>query len=264
MIKHLTLALALVSSSAFASSIIGHMSHIPDVENTSKKGFHGQIGLGVTALPDYIGGDSVDTSLLPLINVNYNDRFYFNANRLGAWVYHANYGIRVGGVITAHAGYDASDLPDYLQDNLVFERKDSIMAGVNAEFKRGGFSAEAGVLTDISSTSDGSKSYIQMGYTVLTKPKYSLKIIAKAEMLDNDLTKYYYNSYYDETSTTPDYVAKSATNITLGAVGTYKINNKWTAMGAITTTSLDDEIADSPLVEDDTHNMVLVGITYSF
>lgn len=264
MIKHITLALALVSGSVFASSFVGKISHLPDVENKSKKGFHGQVGLGLAVLPTYIGADSTETSLLPLINVNYNDRFYFNANRLGAWVYQANYGVRLGGVITSHAGYDSDDLPNYLKDNLVFKRDDSIMAGVNAEFKRGMFSVEAGIVTDVSSASKGEKSYIQASYTVLAKPKYSLTIMAKAEMLDSDMTEYYYNSFYDETSTTPDYVAKSATNITLGAVGTYKINNKWTAMGAITATSLGDEIADSPLVENDSYNMVLVGATYSF
>ena len=264
MIKFVTLALAIASSSTFAFSTLGNMTNIPDVKHKNKPGFHGQVGLAIANLPEYIGGKNTETSVLPLINLSYNDRFYFKLNRLGAWVYKSKNGFRVGGVITRHAGYDAGDLPDHLKDNLGSERDDSTMAGINAEYKNGMFSAEIGYLTDISDTSEGAKSYIKAGYTVLTNPAYTLTLVAKAEMLDDDIAEYYYTAFDDGASLNRLYTAEGTTNLTLGAVGTYKINNKWTAIGAVTATSLGDEIADSPLVEDDSYNMFLLGASYSF
>lgn len=261
MIKYTTLALALTSASVFAASTIGNVTNIPDVKKDLEHGFHGQVGLAVANLPEYVGGDDLETTVLPLINVSYNDRFYFKFNRLGAWLYKSDNGFRVGGVVTNHAGYDAGDVPDYLRDNLVEDRDDSTMLGINAEYKKGMFSAEVGYLQDISDTSDGAKMYIQANYTVLAAPKYTLTLVAKAEQLDDDMTSYYYSAINDDNSF---YTAKSATNLTIGTVGTYKINDKWTAIGALTVTSLGDEITDSPLVEKDTYNMVLVGATYSF
>lgn len=264
MIKYLTLALGLASTAAMATSTIGATTKIPDVKSESKQGFHGQIGLAAASVPEYIGGKDNETRGLPLINVSYNDRFYFKYNRLGAWIY-KNDSFRVGGMITAHAGYDKSDLPSDLRDNLYFDREDSTMAGINAAFKKGMFSAEVAFLTDVSDESEGSKFTAQAGYTFFANAKATGTVIAKVENMDDDMASYYYSAFADgATVGNPVYEAEGTTNFTLGVVGTYRINQKWTAIGAVTATSLGDEIGDSPIVEDDSYNMVLVGATYSF
>lgn len=248
-IKYLVLAMGLSSASVLAADL----SSMPDVENNAKKGFHGQVGIAAASMPEYIGGDDTETVALPLINVSYNDTFYIKYNRLGAWVYKADNGFRLGGVVTYQKGWESSD-GDLLKGRK--DRDDSIMAGANVAWAQGKFSTEAGYVTDISDNSDGNKAYVQAAYTILAEPSYALSLFAKVENLDSDVTDYYYG--------TDDYSADSATNATLGLVGTYKINKKWTAIAAVSGTSLDDEIKDSPLVEEDTYNMVAVGVTYSF
>ncbi|NMP30289.1 MipA/OmpV family protein [Thalassotalea sp. M1531] len=250
MIKYITLALGLASASAFAASTVGEMSEIPSTAAESKKGFHGQIGLGVANLPEYVGGDETESIALPLINVSYNDRFYFKFNKLGGWFYKSDKGFRVGGLITTHRGYDAKDIPDTY--NWVGDRDDSIMAGVNVVYRRGKFASEVGYLSDVSDESDGAKFYVQASYTFLANRTYTLTAMGKIESQDEDLVGYYYGNN------------ESATNATIGLIGTYKLSDRWSLLGAVTATSLGDEIADSPIVEDDSYNMALVGATYSF
>lgn len=255
MIKYAALALSIASTSVIASSEIGDLENIPDVESKAKQGLHGQVGIAIARMPEYIGGKDDENKILPLINVSYNDRFYFKFNRLGAWIYKSDNGFRVGGVISQHKGWESDD-SDLLAGKS--DRDDSTMAGINAAYAKGKFNSEIGYVTDISNESDGSKFYAAATYTMLATRNYTLSATAKVSVLDEDLTSYYYSD------ADTGYEADSATNISLGLIGTYNISKKWTAIAAVTANSLDDEISDSPLVEDDTHNMVLMGVTYSF
>ena len=257
MIKYTALALGLLSLSAVATSTTGSIANMPTVGNDSKQGFHGMVGLGAASMPEYVGGDDTETNVLPLINVSYNDTFYFKFNRLGAWVYKSNSGFRVGGVVMPHAGWESGD-GDRLTD--LEDRDDSIMAGINAEYKKGMFSTEVGYVTDVSDESEGSKFYAQASYTMLANRQYTLTVNGKVEAWDEDLTSYYYSAVG------PDglYIADSTTNITLSLVGTYNLTKQWKLIGLASATSLGDEISDSPIVEDDTNNMFLLGAVYTF
>lgn len=257
MFKYAALALSLAAVPAMASTL-GDMDSIPDVNNKAKQGFHGQVGLAVASMPEYMGGDDAETTGVPLINVSYNDTFYFKYNRLGAWAYKADNGFRVGGVIMQHKGWESGD------GDLLDEYKDrdpSTMAGINAAYKTGMFSSEFGYVSDISDESEGAKFYAQASYTMLATPKYSLTVAAKVEALDEDLVKYYYSG---NEANGDRYYADSTTNVTLALIGTYNISEKWKVIAAVSATSLGDEIEDSPLVEDDAYNMALLGATYSF
>ena len=143
MIKYAALALSLASVSVCANSTIDSMSNIPDIKNESKKGFHGQVGLGVINKAEYLGSKNSETLAVPLINVSYNDTFYIKLNRLGAWFYKNNQGFRVGGVITMQGGYEKEDLPKNYQ---LFDRENTTLIGVNARYQKGMFSTEAGFL----------------------------------------------------------------------------------------------------------------------
>ena len=255
MIKHVAFVLSLTSISVFANSTIDSMNSVPDVKNESKKGFHGQVGLGAINKSEYLGSDDSETIAVPLINVSYNDTFYFKLNRLGAWFYKNNQGFRVGGVITTQGGYDKEDLPKNYQ---LFDRDSTTLIGVNAQYKRGMFSAEAGFLLGTGDNakddegSEGGKLYVQAGYTFVATSQYTLTGTVKIENWNEDLVEYYCGN------------KDSAMNVTAGVIGTYNINKKWTLIGAATVTSMGDEITDSPIVVNDSSNMLLIGATYSF
>jgi outer membrane scaffolding protein for murein synthesis (MipA/OmpV family) len=256
MIKYAALALSLVSVTVFANSTLGSMSNLPDVKNEAKKGFHGQVGLGLANVSEYIGGKDTENIVIPLINVNYNDTFYIKFNRLGAWFYKNDNGIRVGGVLTRQAGYNKGDLPDNLTNRV--GKEDTTLVGINAQYKKGMFSAEAGFLMGTGDNgkddegSEGGKFYVEAGYTFLATPQYTLTGLVKFSKWDEDIVEYYYGTKH------------ASTNVTVGLVGTYKLSDKWTMLGSVTSTSLGDEIADSAIAEDDSSNMILLGATYSF
>jgi len=249
MIKYITLALALATTSVFAASTVADMSDVK-AASQNKRGFNGQIGLGVANLPKYVGGDDTETIAIPLINVNYNDRIYFNFNKLGGWLYKSNNGFRVGGLITIHQGYDAKDVPD--KYNWVGDREHSVMAGLNVAYNQGRLSTEAGYLTDVSDESEGTKFYVQASYTFLANATYTFTAMGKIEHQDEDLVNYYYG------------VNDSGTNASIGLIGTYKLSQRWSLLGAVTVATLDDNIIDSPIVEGDSYSMALLGATYSF
>ncbi|WP_286263223.1 MipA/OmpV family protein [Thalassotalea atypica] len=250
MIKRLTLAIGLISTSVFATSTIGELSEIPDSGASKNKGFHGQVGIAAASLAKYVGSGDNETRALPLINVNYNDIIYFKYNRLGAWLFKSESNFRVGALISPHRGIDEDDLPNQLEG--YGDRDPSIMAGFNMGFNQGRFRAEVAALKDVSDNSEGTKLQAQVGYTFLANKHYTLSASAKIESLDDDMVGYYYESY------------DSATNYSVSLVGTYRLSPKWTLMGAVTTTSLDDEISNSAIVDDDTPTTALIGATYSF
>lgn len=135
----------------------------------------------------------------------------------------------------------------------------STMTGINASYQIGRFSAETGFLNDISNESDGGKFYLRGSFIVLSSDKFNLSITAKVEALDDDLVDYYYGTKNREI-----YTSDSSTNATLGVIGTYSLNHQWKIIGAVSSTTLGDEIAESPLIEDNNYNMALIGTTYSF
>ncbi len=250
MIKYLILVVSALSATAYAGSATGSLTEIPDTKGKVSKGFYGQVGLGAISLPEYIGGDDTEVKVIPLINVSYNDTLYFKYNRLGAWLYKSDSGLRFGALVAQHRGFDDSDLPDEFSG--YGDRDDSILAGLNVGYNFGRFWSEFSALTDVSDNSDGTKLQAQLGYTFLATRNYTLSANAKVESLDKDFVDYYYSNN------------ESTVNYSLSIIGTYKLSPKWTLMGALSITALGDEISDSVIVEDDSPSMALIGATYSF
>lgn len=249
--KKSLIALALLSGSSLAASI-NDVNQLPDSTEKAKKGLHGQVGLAVVNLPEFIGSDDNKTTALPVINVHYNDRFYFKFNRLGGWLYKNKNGFRFGGVVTTHGGYDKEDIANNELAQTWGDRDTSFMAGVNAAYRYQKLNIEAGYVTDVSNNSDGAKFYTSASYIAYADREKTLTLNARLEHLDKDMVNYYYG------------VNDSTLNATLGLIGTYKLSKNWTAIGALTVTSLGDEISDSAIATDDKANLALLGAVYSF
>lgn len=249
--KKTLMALALLSTSSLAASV-NDVNQLPDNNEQAKKGLHGQVGLALASLPEFIGSDDNKTTVLPVINVSYNDRFYFKFNRLGGWLYKNKNGFRFGGVVTSHSGYDKEDIQNSELANTWGDRDASFMAGVNAAYRYQKFNIEAGYVTDVSNNSDGAKFYASTSYTIFADREKTLTLNARLEHLDKDMVRYYYG------------VDGSTFNATLGVIGTYKLSKSWTAIGALTVSTLGDEISDSIITTDDKANVALIGAVYSF
>ncbi len=176
---------------------------------------------------------------------------------MSTWLWKpAKSGFRMGGLATSPSGWENQN-GETLQG--LADNHSSTMAGINASYQIGRFSAETGFLNDVSNESDGGKFYLRGSFIVLAGNKFNLSITAKVEALDDDLVNYYYGVKGVET-----YIVDSSTNTSLGLIGTYSLSPNWKIIGAVSSTALGDEIAESPLMEEDNYNMALIGTTYSF
>lgn len=245
------LALALFSGSSLAASI-NDVNRLPDTGAQAKKGLHGQVGLAVASLPEFVGSDESKSAVLPVINVQYNDRFYFKFNRLGAWFYKNDNGFRFGGVVTSHSGYGKEDLKNSELAQTWGDRDASIMAGLNVAYRYKKLNIDAGYVTDVSDNADGAKFYASANYTIFADKQKTLTLNARIERLDKDMVGYYYG------------VDDATINATIGVIGTYKLSKNWAAIAALTATSLGDEISDSVIATDDKTNVALLGVVYNF
>ncbi|NQZ80351.1 MAG: MipA/OmpV family protein [Colwellia sp.] len=127
---------------------------------------------------------------------------------------------------------------------------------VNAAYINGRFSAQTGYLID---QNEAAKFFVQSSYLVFTNYKLNITVTAKIEALDTERVQHYYGVINPNV-----YISDTNTNATLGLIGTYELSPKWTIIGALTSTALANDIADSPLIEHNKYNMALIGTTYSF
>lgn len=251
--KLLAASLLLVSGSALAGSgVAGSVSQVPGQYAPKQSGWHVQLGAAALNAPEFPGMDDTETTAVPLLNVSYNDTFYFEFNKLGVWLWKPeDTGFRIGLVAQSRKGYDKGDGP--IPNNDV---DDTALAGVRAKWKSGKFVIEGSVLGSSESDSGG-EAHIQARYTFLASQTGTLTGFVRFEALSEDAVDYF---YYDERDANID----NATNSSVGVIGTYNINSKWTILGAVMATSYGDSISDAPGVTEDSGTAALLGATYTF
>ncbi|NTS78087.1 MipA/OmpV family protein [Catenovulum sp. SM1970] len=260
-------AITAASLLAFSGASYANVDEIPDVETDKGSGFHGIVGLGAMNAPEYVGGSENETIAVPLINVNYNDTFYFKFNRAGWKFWKPSEKFFLGLELGRRAGWEKEDLESSF-DNIenisspqLEERDAIVLAGINAGYKSGRFNAEISILggsadENVNDVEPGGEVVVRASYTFIANEKFTLSAAAKVESLSEDTVEYLYG--------TPTYKGDSTTNATIALVGTYNLNKSWVIMAAAGGTSLGDEIADSPLVADDSQSIALLGAAYKF
>lgn len=137
------------------------------------------------------------------------------------------------------------------------------ITGLNVAYSNGKFSAETGVVSNSNNLLSSGKLYLQGAYSVYDNQHLNISLTAKVEALDEDSVK----SYFGEsilTSNISIFEEHHATNTTLGIISTYSINKQWKILGMISSTTLDDKIENSPLIEDNNLHMALIGTSYAF
>ncbi|REL36816.1 MipA/OmpV family protein [Thalassotalea euphylliae] len=259
----LIIVLSVASTTSYAN-----LGEVPDIDTAKGSGLKGMLGLGAMSVPEYIGGNENETEVLPIINLTYQDKFYFRFNRGGWWFWqpqnsHLNAGLEVG----FRRGWEREDLVTSLSDSLDLsgpqfnETDDAILAGVNVEYSNNGFSTEVSLLTasadeNFYGEDPGIELILRASYTMVFSPKFSLSTSSKIEVLSKDTVNYYYG--------VNGYEGDLALNVSLAAIGAYRVTDNWLVLGSLGVNFLGSEIADSPLVADDSQSIAILGAAYSF
>jgi len=254
-----SLSLLAFSSNLFAGGV-EELSALPEMEGKSGSGWSGMLGLAAVSAPEYEGGKDSEGAGLPLIIVDYNDTFYFKVNTLGAWLWKPNDSFRVGLAVKPRQGWEADDGP-LLAGRA--ERKGQTEAGINFIWKINKFSIE-GMYLSASSKSEGNSALIKANYLFHASAKWVVIGGVQTEALDKDIVGFYYGTDGTELPGDPVYTGKSVTNTSLFFMATRIINKEWVALGGFKATSLGSGIKNSPLVEDDSYNVIFAGIARKF
>ena len=238
------------------AAVLGGMSNLATAESGDKD-WSGMVGLTALYKPQYIGDDDEQTTAAPVIIVDYKDTAYFNIDRAGWWFWKPNETWRVGAVLQIRMqAWDEDDghLNDVKPLPNDFDDPDTgVEPGVNVRYKMDKFTAEAQV-----TAGEDVNALIEAKYNLMQTDQFVVAAKLGVEFLGEDEVNYQW--YGDKGSLSND----SATNLSIGISAVQTLYPSWKLLYGVKFTSLDDEIDDSPVGQDDTYTVVNFGAAYSF
>ena len=221
------------------------------------KAWSGMIGATALYKPQYIGDDDEQWGGAPVIVVDYKDTFYFNIDRGGWWFWKPNESWRLGAVLQVRPqawDKDNGHLNDVKPLPAGFDDPDTgIEPGVNARYKMDRFTADLQV-----TSGEDTNMKLDLKYNLMQTAQFVVRANVGVEYLGEDEVNYQW--YGDKGSLDND----SATNLYLGVSAIQTLNPNWKLLYGLKTTSLDDEIEDSPVGQDDAYTVLSFGGAYSF
>ncbi len=254
----LTAVLTAVSTTSYAA-VDSNIGSVPDYDaNNPDKDWSGLLGVAVLSAPEYWGSEDTEGTGAPVIIVDYKDTAYFKVNRAGYWFLKPNENFRVGALLKIRpAAWEDDD--DSIEDlgplPASFDEPDTQgELGVNFLYKKDRFSVEG----QLTSGEDVNLAFT-FDYNVVQSADLVLIARLGIEQLGEDTVLY---NWYgdDDDSFDPD----SASNTTLGLIGIYTLSKEWKLFFGASSTTLDDEIEDSPIGDDDTYAVGFVGAGWTF
>jgi outer membrane protein len=209
----------------------------------------------------YIGADNSITPI-PLIEVYYK-KLYVQGIQAG---YHFvdnesfTFDARVGFVF---AGLDPDDSPALAG---MTKRDPTVEGGLVFDWKPGKFKISTFALTDLLGRSDGQQAGIDVSRTwTFGRYRWGLTPSIGAVWQSDDYVDYYYGVSPEEARPgRPPFDGQSAVNFESSLLGFYRISQRVTLVALVQIQRLDNEIADSPIVDDKRSYFGLIGATYQF
>ena len=238
------------------AAVLGGMSNLATAESGDKD-WSGMVGLTALYKPQYIGDDDEQISAAPVIIVDYKDTAYFNIDRAGWWFWKPNESWRVGAVLQIRPqawDKDNGHLNDVKPLPPGFDDPDTqAEPGVNVRYKMDRFTADLQV-----TSGEDTNMKLDFKYNLMQTAQFVVIANVGVEYLGEDEVNYQW--YGDKGSLDND----SATNLYLGVSAIQTLNPNWKLLYGLKTTSLDDEIEDSPVGQDDAYTVLSFGGAYSF
>jgi MipA family protein len=222
-------------------------------------GWSGTLGIGPVALPRYVGGRALQVLPLPIAYVTYDEWFYVNLYRAGAYIwgsedkkkgislaveprlgFHANDGERLAGMAT---------------------RRGSISGGPTFDWQSGANALSLAYFFDLSSASNGGYADFLFNRTFVHDARWDVSWTVELSRLDSKVVDYYFGVPPSEaTATRPAYQPGATTNVTLWITGQYNLTKRAALMFGANATRLGPAAADSPIVERRFAPLVYLGL----
>ncbi|MEH6617407.1 MAG: MipA/OmpV family protein [Porticoccus sp.] len=226
----------------------------------AEQNYKNSVGLGVAKSSGvYLDYDN-DATAVPIISYQ-RGNFYIKGTEIGYKIWDNGTTLAVIGNFNLYE-FD-SDESDQLRQ--LDDRDGSFEGG--ARLTLGDLNLV--VVTDLSDEHDGQRLDLNYGFPFNGRNKsWNVIPAVGVEWQSDDYTDHYYGVSAAESARTggmiATYEADSAVNPYLKVDGHYRLSNRWNLVGSAKYVSLDDEISDSTMVEDDSFGVIMVGFSYRF
>jgi len=153
-------------------------------------------------------------------------------------------------------------------DDSILQPFDASMQGdakqtMNAMFTFGNFQTIAKIRTNNENLLSNNSISITGYYNFYTKESFTLSVKANLNTLNSGDIASYYNQI-DYKTVNSDIFSNQATNHSFGIVGTLQLTPNWQASGELSTTSLDNQVEQSPFIKKNSVQMAQIKTSYSF
>jgi outer membrane protein len=128
--------------------------------------------------------------------------------------------------------------------------------GIALSHRLGAGTAYGELMTDASDTSDGTELRLGYRYERWWSGNFRWRPYATLAWRDAKLNNYYYG--------VPGHEPGAGLDLTLGAIGAYRLSGGWQAIAGVELTRVSKGIADSPAVENGLYPSFTLGLQYAF
>jgi len=218
------------------------------------------LGLGMISAPRPYVGASNQLLVIPLVGLEYK-RLYIQGIRAG---YHLleNEDLRVDARVRyIFDGLDPEDSP--FLDGMA-PRDGTVEGGLGLAWTPGPWALRVSAFTDLLGRSDGQEVGLDLSRTwTFARYRWGLTPAIGVVWQSSNLIDYYYGVLPEEARPDrPTYAGQSAFNLQTSLLAFYRISDHLNLIALVQAQRLDNEIVDSPIVDDRRAYFGLLGISY--
>lgn len=223
-------------------------SHVRAQSVEKLSGWHGTAGAGPVFVPKYVGSGQLQALLLPIVYVDYNDQFYVNLFRAGAYFWSSqDRKIGLGLAVEPRIGFQSSDGPKLAGMQT---RRSSLQGGPAFDWEGDLGSLSVGYFADLTGASHGGYFDALFNKPLVKNERWNVNGTLEISRFNSKITNYYFGVRPGEiTPLRPFYQAGAATNVTLWLTGQYNLTREYALMLGANVTRLGGAAAASPIVE---------------
>lgn len=254
-------ALLFLSGVAFcyASNIVAQHR-----DQANDKQWHVTAGAGVIARPDFPGSDSLEVLPLPAFNVTHGDRWFLNADGLGAYLVKQERGslsLSLAPDVTRREESDSAHLRG------LGDVDRSAVARLKTAYTFGPVTASAAVSTDIADQGHGTVAEFALQSQAELTQRLSLNYGVAARWIDDEYAESFFGvtGQQSQSSGLSAYEARSGVgDARLFVNAVYALSPRWIITAGAAAAQLQGDAKDSPIVEDDSYFQFDTAVLYRF
>lgn len=233
-------------------------------KDRTQNGWQVTAGGGVAVRPEFPGSDSMEFRPMPAFNIAYGERWFLNADGLGAFLFkreQVSLAFAIGPDFTHRDESDA----EYLRGVGDVDRTG--VARLKSSYQLGPVVATVALATDIADQGHGTTAEFALQSHADLTQRFSLNYGIAARWIDDEYAESFFgvDALQSRRSGLPQYEAKSGVgDARLFVNAVYILNPRWILSTGAAAASLQGDAADSPIVEDDSYFTFDAAVLYRF